>query len=517
MPLLGKRLFILIVVLSFVTCAMWACGDDEKTDDDDAADDDTQNTDDDDDNDDNDNDDDDDDTPVTLQIDLATLEDKIQGSWVGQMAGVTWGAPTEFHYRGEIMPDGEVPEWEPTRINRGFNQDDIYVEIPFLDVMSTYDVTAGWVAFGEAFRDTQFILMHANLAARRNLRDGIPAPDSGHYTNNEHCDDIDWQIESDFVGAICPGLVNPAVDIAWRAGHVMNFGDGVLGGVFIAAMHSAAFFAEDLVDIISAGRRVLPEGSKYRMVVDDVIAWYTEGRSWEVTWQLLQDKWGADDRCPGFENRLDENYNIDAIVNGAYVLIGLLYGDGDFEQSMRIAMRCGQDSDCNPSSVGGILGNWMGLSQIPDKFKRELESDRRFMFTDYTFEDVISTTLDLSRQVMLQAGAVVEGVGEDEVWTIPFTEEIQPPLLEQWPEIQNVPPVLSASVISQDGPVVELEADATDADGVLAYEWHFGDLSRAKGAQVEHEYASAGTYEVIAYVTDWAGNTSWQAISVTIP
>ena len=520
---MSRRWIVLWVVL--VACLLAgqivSCGDDDDTSDDDVADDDATDDDavDDDMADDDATDDDltDDDATASQQIDWATLEDKIRGSWVGQMAGVTWGAPTEFRYRDQIIPDEEVPVWSSDMINNGYWQDDIYVEIPFLEAMQEHGVMAGWDVFGDSFRDTRFVLAHANRAARNNLRDGIAAPDSGHYTNNEHCDDIDWQIEADYVGAMCPGLINPAVELAWRAGHVMNFGDGVLGGVFIAAMHAAAFFAEDLNEIIEAGRQALPVGSKYYAVIEDVIEWHAEGQTWEESWELLQVHWSHDDRCPGFENLLDENYNIDAILNGAYVLLGLLYGEGDFEESTRIAMRCGQDSDCNPSSVAGILGNWRGLAWIPEKFKQELQSDRNFLFTDYTLSEVIAIHLELAREVMAQAGAEVSGSGEDEVWTIPVEAEIKPPLLEQWPETANEAPTLATNVVSQDGLTLQFEATATDADGVLAYEWYFGDLRRAKGAIVSHTYNAAGTYDVIAYVTDNTGNTSWRSIPVTVP
>jgi len=450
-------------------------------------------------------------------IDRATLEDKVRGSWVGQMAGVAWGAPTEFLYLGRIIPEGEVPVWQREWINLAFIQDDIYVEIPFLDSMRKQGVNAGWDVFGDAFRDTRFPLWHANKAGRDNLRSGIQVPDSGHYSCNLHCDDIDWQIEADFVGSMCPGLVNEAVEIAWRVGHVMNYGDGVLGGVFLAAMHAASFFADSVNDIIEAGRAALPEGSRYRLVVDDVIGWHGQGLTWEETWQLLQNKWGTDDRCPDFDSGLQGSKNIDAKLNGAYVLTGLLYGNGDLEQSMRIAMRCGQDSDCNPSSVGGILGNWMGLSGIPEPFKKELQSCFRFLFTEYTLDDALVANLELAGQVMLMAGAAVEEGDGSEVWTVPVERGVQPPLLEQWATSPNTPPQLTAHVVSQNGMAIELEASATDEDGVLGYEWHFGDVSRAWGAHAVHHYTAPGTYEIIIYATDKTGNTSWQSIPVTVP
>ena len=47
------------------------------------------------------------------------------------MAGVGWGAPTEFGHKGEIIPSDKVPEWVPKMVNV-FGQDDLYVEMTFL-------------------------------------------------------------------------------------------------------------------------------------------------------------------------------------------------------------------------------------------------------------------------------------------------------------------------------------------------------------------------------------------------
>ena len=497
-------LLIFLVLISLV----WSCN---------SADDDDDDNDDADDDDDNDSGGDDDDDANAWTLDPATARDRIMGSWVGQMAGVAWGAPTEFKYHGRIIPADEVPVWKPSMINNAFIQDDLYVEIPFLEVLAVHGPAASWTLHGEAFRDTSFPLWHGNKAGRDNLLAGIPAPDSGHWRNNLHCDDLDWQIEADFIGAVCPGRPNEAIDIAWRIGHVMTYGDGTLGGVFVAAMHASSFFAGSLDEIIDAGIKSLPEGSLYRQVVEDVLDWHDQGLPWEETWQRLEDAWGVTDRCPSYENPLMASYNIDAKMNGAYILIGLLYGNGDLEESMRIAMRCGQDSDCNPSSVGGILGNWLGLAALPEKFRQELDPTRRFIFTNYTLDDAIALSLDLSRWVVYLSGGEVLGDGENETWVIPKSEEIQPPILEQWPASENESPVLSARIASQDGLVVNVEASATDEDGIAGYAWSFGDLGRAAEPTATHAYGAPGTYEVTAWATDGIGNTAWQVLTVTVP
>jgi hypothetical protein len=188
----------------------------------------------------------------------------------------------------------------------------------------------------------------------------------------------------------------------------------------------------------------------------------------------LEEKWGQADRCPdGKKNP----FNIDAKLNGAYVFVGLLYGQGDFKESMRIAMHCGQDSDCNPASVGGILGNWLGLSKIPEDFKSSLSHYPLFSYTIYDYNDVIQLSEQLARQVMLMRGGSIAGTGDSEIWNIPTSEQIHPPILEQWPEIQNNPPELTIMLQQVDGNTITLSAEASDPDGISGYQWYFGDLS----------------------------------------
>jgi len=450
--------------------------------------------------------------PQVHSIDRKTLLDKIEGGWVGQMAGVAWGGPTEFSCQGKIM-EGEA-RWKLNRINDAYKQDDLYVELPFLEAMKAEGVTASWTTFGEYFEDTKFMLWHANDAGRTNLQAGIAAPASGHYQNNPHADDIDWQIEADFAGIITPGQPEAAIDIAWRAGHVMNYGDGVYGGVAMAAMHSAAYFAKNVDEIVEAGRQAVPEGSEYRQVIEDVIAWHAQNpNDWKDTWRLLEEKWGQDDRCPEGKNTA---FNIDAKLNGAYVFIGLLYGQGDFKESMRIAMHCGQDSDCNTSSVGGILGNWLGLSKIPEDFKSSLSRYPLFSYTNYDYKDIIELSEQLARQAVLMRGGSIEGTGDSEIWNVPASGQIAPPIIEQWPEAQNELPELTIKLQPGAEKMITLTAEASDADGISGYQWYFGDLSYAAGAKVSHTYRTAGTYEVIGYVSDQTGNTTWKSLQVEI-
>src|SRR5690606_36691276 len=90
---------------------------------------------------------------------------------------------------------------------------------------------------------------------------------------------------------------------------------------------------------------------------------------WKQTWFELLKKWNDEAGCP---DGIFSPFNIDAKMNAAYVVLGLLYGDGDFTKTLEISTRAGQDSDCNPSNAAGILGTMLGYSNSPAYWKMGL-------------------------------------------------------------------------------------------------------------------------------------------------
>jgi len=451
-----------------------------------------------------------------VAISTARLRDKMAGGWVGQMVGVVHAGITEFAYKGRIIPRERVP-WMPGLFQTAYMQDDLYVEVPFIEGLLDHGVTAGWEPLAAAFVDTEFPLWHGNRAGRDNLLAGIPAPESGHYSRNVHCDDIDWQIETDFIGLLSPGMPAVAADLAWRHGHILGFGDGVYGGVFTATMHAAAYTAADVSEVIAAGVGAIPPGSQFRAVLDDVITWHREHPDdWIATWQAVEDKWGQVDRCPTGDG---DPYNIDAKLNAAYILIGLLYGEGDFEESVLTAICCGQDSDCNGSNVGGVLGTLYGLEAIPSKFLENLEWDRTFDWTDRTLRECVDATETLAREAVVLAGGAIRGTGAAEEWLLPPVPAV-PLVLEQWPVGDDAPPVVAVEVSARDGRTVSFAAtaaDAVDGQDIRGWYWSFGDLGAAAGEPTAtRTFAAAGTYEVVVWASDAGGNTGWAAVTVEI-
>ncbi len=140
------------------------------------------------------------------QMSLKDLRDRIEGGWAGQMIGVSYGAPTEFRLQRQDHRRRSEP-WTPDRVSNSLDQDDLYVDMTFAKVLDDKGLDATTADFGAMFRDAKYALWHANLAARRALQARRARPTlSGTPKYNAHANDIDFQIESDFIGLMAPGL-----------------------------------------------------------------------------------------------------------------------------------------------------------------------------------------------------------------------------------------------------------------------------------------------------------------------
>ncbi len=345
------------------------------------------------------------------RLPVQEYRDKMKAGWIGQIIGVSWGAPTEGRYR-QIMPEKDMPPFRDALVNDAFGQDDLYTEMTFLRSMEEHGFDVSIRQAGVDFANSGYPLWVANDAGRRNLRNGIAPPDSSHPKFHNCAGAIDYQIEADYSGLIAPGMPNVVIALGEKFGRLMNYGDGVYAGQFMGALYAEAFFEKDIHKLIDAGLKCIPSECMYAEMVRDMVRWHGENPQWEKTWELVDRKY-----------RKDRNYYISALdvkLEGAFVLMGLLYGGGDPDQSIIISCRCGSDSDCNPSSSGGVLFTALGTSRLPDRFYRKMDQKAVFSHTAYNFPGLVNVCEKLARQAAVKAGGRVEkDAGGEEVFVIP--------------------------------------------------------------------------------------------------
>ena len=336
------------------------------------------------------------------------LEDRILGAWVGKSYGAAMGEPLEFAFNGRIFL-GAVDVQEHALREWLVNEDDLYMNMAMLAVVADKGLGASSEDFAAPYREGKFLVWHANGQARQNVLAGIPAELAGHPAYNPHADDIDFQIECDYIGMISPGMPQAAQDLCRRQGRVVNYGDGIYGGMFFTAMYAAAWFETDPRRVVELGRRAIPADSRYGLVIDDLLACHRDHPDdWMAAWRAIEGKWNHD-LCPWGPTEPGGKFNIQASFNGAYVALGVLYSGGDYYRAIEITTRAGQDTDSNTANTGGIMGTLTGYEGLPERVRRQMWPylNRIYHHTRYS---IVTATEECVR---LAAANVVANCGQD--------------------------------------------------------------------------------------------------------
>lgn len=223
--------------------------------------------------------------------------------------------------------------------------------------------------FAQSFAHAPYQLWHANQAARYNILQGLMPPKSGYWKNNPHADDIDLQIESDFIGMICPGMPNVSPVYADRIGHIMNYGDGWYGGVFMGALYTFAYVNDDIPTIVAEalkaipGRERLPQMHRRRSEILENVSRQLEAVLLEVV-----SRHGAEVGCP---DGISGGFDIDAKIT-YFLCHRTALRRRRFRQDDGDVTRCGQDSTV---SRYGCRHSWRDprLQRHPRHWRRGIE------------------------------------------------------------------------------------------------------------------------------------------------
>jgi hypothetical protein len=373
------------------------------------------------------------------------FSEKMKAGWIGQIFGVSWGAPTEGKFK-TIIPADKVPPFKEEWVNEAFNQDDLYVEMTFLRTLERYGFDVSIRQAGIDFANSEYRLWVANAAGRSNLRKGIAPPDSSHPKFHPSAGAIDYQIEADYSGLIAPGMFDIPIRLGEKFGRLMNYGDGVYAGQFVGCLYAEAYFETDIVKLIRTALQCIPPQSMYAEMVRDMLKWHSENpTNWEKTWQLVVDKY-----------RHNKNYYVsplDVKQEGAFALMGLLYGKRDPEQTIVISMRCGSDSDCNPSTAAGVLFTSLGMKNLPERFYRKLDETKVFSYTAYNFPGLLAVSDRLARQALARVGGRIEKQGGQEVFLIP----VRPPRPSPFEDLKNPGPVAGSLFTAEERAEIKVQ------------------------------------------------------------
>ena len=296
-------------------------------------------------------------------------------SWLGKNIGVIMGASIESWLHKDIMRTyGEIDGYPLYYKGHFAADDDINGPLFFyrsllnepdenIDVEKMAEVILGYIADGHGFFWWGGKGISTEDTAYQNLKSGMSGLMSGKIETNGKtiAEQIGGQIFSDCWGYVAYGNPDTAKKLAMKMSSITHDGDGLRGGIFVAVMIALAYTMNDAYEIVNEALNYIDD-SDYKKAVMDIIRIYDEGLSYKEAEEYVLDHY----RYANYDGVCH------IIPNTAIMILALLYGENDFDKTLKIVMECGYDTDCNGGNVGSIMGAMLGVKGINEKWIRPL-------------------------------------------------------------------------------------------------------------------------------------------------
>lgn len=357
---------------------------------------------------------------IEIDFDDETLYDRFYGAWLGRCAGCLLGKPTEGWSSNrmwgylrdldryplddyfELNVDDRIRERYDLDGNEGFidevehmvRDDDIDYTVMGLDIVEQHglDFDSDDVAMYWLNTIPGCMTFTAERVAYRNFLNLVSPPESAQF-RNPYREGIGAQIRADFYGYVSLGDPEQAAELAWRDSRISHTKNGIYGSMWVAAMLAAAPANENAREVVETGLSEIPATSRLADAVEDVLDWHDSGVDYEEAVARIHERWDEDP---------DKLYEwLHTISNAQIVAVGLLYGEGDFGQSITRAVQACFDTDCNGATVGSIVGLMHGADALPEKWIGPLNDKTETSLSGYPLErisDLAQQTADLYRE-----------------------------------------------------------------------------------------------------------------------
>jgi len=174
-------------------------------------------------------------------------------------------------------------------------------------------------------------------------------------------------IENETSGMIAAGMPSVAIDLANIFGHVTSNRDPVIWAEFFSTAYSLAYVENDIRTIIEKSAKMLAEGSWERYVVDECLKIHAANpNDWRAALLECEDRF----YLPKYDK---EDSMSEASIFSSIIVMGLLYGDGDYMETCKIIALQGNGGE-SACAVGlgivGVMHGWKNLGiSAADKAK----------------------------------------------------------------------------------------------------------------------------------------------------
>lgn len=148
---------------------------------------------------------------------------------------------------------------------------------------------------------------------------------------------------------------------------------------------------------------------------------------------------------------------LDAKCCSAFTVLGLLYGEGDIEKSMKITVQCANDSDSTAAATAGILATVQGFEKLDGAYKNGLIADQKIKYSRSTVNSLTDTCEKLMKDVVKRTGGKVAYVDGALSFVIP--ESAKKAEIEEYKCSKNPAPMEVATYTQEEMDQMRLIAD----------------------------------------------------------
>ena len=316
----------------------------------------------------------------------AEYRDRVYACWMGKSLGGTLGQPLEGQHGPHNVPFD-------AKLTKGIANDELDLELLWLKAMEENHASVDARTLGPYWLKYVAILPGEYGIGVKNMRRGILPPLSGHFDNPTLKHSNGGWARAEIWGCLAPGCPALAAQMA-REDACVDHGaaEGTLAEMFVSAVESAAFVEHDREKLIAIGLAMIPHDSELALAVRTVHASWKAGKDWKTTRQDVID--------------VTKTGWFMAPRDVAFIVLGWLYGEGDYRKTLVITLNCGDDSDSTVATVGSILGILGGTRSIDPEWKGTVGADVKTCIMNREFpcpkdlNELTDRTLTVARQVL---------------------------------------------------------------------------------------------------------------------
>lgn len=179
---------------------------------------------------------------------------------------------------------------------------------------------------------------------------------------------IDAQLTTEFFGTLCPSMPERALAMADLPIRTTARGHAAHAAQFHVVLYSLASQVDrsltgrqQAVWLVTESRKYIPDPSKAADVIDFILTDFLgnpDVTDWESTRDKVYQRYQANAAANGFVYRAW----YESSINLATSVMCLLYGEMDFERTIRIGTLSGWDSDNGTATMGGLVAFVQGQS-----------------------------------------------------------------------------------------------------------------------------------------------------------